>query len=139
MRRLAAVLSELGVMLTLAVCAVSASAGITSGQSGGTITFTGRIVAPPYTIHVAGAVPTGTGSDSIGGTAVRFVGNDGQRARVRADSVDHLPLVFRCADAHPMRSGHCQFGPGGGTLTIADEAATGVRAPRRAVLTVAYD
>lgn len=138
MTRRTALFSRLAVLAAFSICAIPAGAGTTS-TTGGTITFVGSIVAPPYEVQMVAAALSSTRSASTEGAEISFSSSPGQSARVRADGLDNLPLAVRCTDAKPMPAGGCRLGPRGGTLSVATQSVPAARVARGAILTVAYD
>lgn len=135
--RLGALRARPAVLAALLICALPAVAR-TADDSGGTIFFAGRIVAPPFEIRVAPTALSSTRSAVAEGSEISFSGNSGQSASVRADGLDNLPLLVHCIDAKTTRTGSCHIGPQGGIMSVAAKAA-GPAGARAVILTVAYD
>ena len=125
--------SPRAVLTWVALVAVPAAASAT----GGTITFTGRIVEPPYQIHVSQqALPAMALSAS--GADLSF-SHSRQSASVRVDGVDPGPLVIGCTDARATLVQGCHFGPGGGVMSVKTKFPAQADAASGAIVTITYD
>ncbi|MGO4396157.1 hypothetical protein AB4Z46_32885 [Variovorax sp. M-6] len=132
MARRSAFFSRLAVFSAVSLCAIPAVAG-------GTITFVGAIVEPPYEIRVAPAPLDSSYSTSTAGAEISFNSIRSLSASVRADGLGPLPVALRCAGGTPLTASGCHLGPHGGTLSVAMKSTAAAGTTPAAILTVAYD
>ncbi|GAB3111508.1 hypothetical protein GCM10027081_49150 [Cupriavidus yeoncheonensis] len=138
MNRLSAYPYRLAALALLSACV----APTVCHADGGTIYFSGMIVAPPYEMRVVpGAARHGPGS-RVARADIGFLSQPANRpsASVRVDGLGSVPLALQYTDARGRRSsvpstGSYHLGRDGGTLSIASSSG----GPVGATVTVAYD
>ncbi|MBO9652460.1 MAG: hypothetical protein J7605_28450 [Variovorax sp.] len=136
-------------LAALAVVSIATLPSLCSA-AGGSIFFTGELVAASYDVAVRppGTGPAGNSVRTVSPQVVEIAfpsgGGDRKSSSVSVVGLNGMPLEVRCPGTGALRAASwpaagCHLGPTGGTLTISTQDDPRAGATRGAIVTVAYD